>query len=99
MITPDFDPMIGKLIARGFNRDVALRKVKNAVENLSIEGLKTNIPLHRVILNEENFKQGHYSTNYISTIKPQEHVAKREELSSFLLKMAAIELTQQENQK
>ena len=99
MITPDFDPMIGKLIARGFNREVALRKVKNAVENLTIEGLKTNIPLHRVILDEENFKKGHYSTNYISTVKPQERVASREELSSFMLKMASIELNQQEIQK
>jgi len=90
-ITPDFDPMIGKLISKGYNRDVALRKVRNAVENLWIEGIKTNIALHKVILNEQNFVQGHYSTNYISTIKPQEKVSPRENVVELMKKIVAIE--------
>lgn len=93
-ITPDFDPMIGKLIAKGFNREVALRKVKSALDGLIIDGIKTNIALHRVILNEENFVKGHYSTNYISTVKPQEKVAAKEDIKAFMLKVAAIELNQ-----
>lgn len=93
-ITPDFDPMIGKLIAKGFNREVALRKVKSALDGLIIEGIKTNIALHRVILNEENFVKGHYSTNYIGTVKPQEKVAAKEDIKAFMLKVAAIELNQ-----
>lgn len=93
-ITPDFDPMIGKLIAKGFNREVALRKVRNAAEGLIIDGIKTNIALHKVILNEENFIKGNYSTNYIGTIKPQEKVAVKEDIKAFMLKVAAIELNQ-----
>lgn len=93
-ITPDFDPMIGKLIAKGFNREVALRKVKSALDGLIIDGIKTNIALHRVILNEENFVKGHYSTNYIGTVKPQEKVAAKEDIKAFMLKVAAIELNQ-----
>lgn len=93
-ITPDFDPMIGKLISRGLNRDVALRKVRNAVEGLIIDGIKTNIALHKVILNEENFIKGNYSTNYIEKIKPQEKVTPKEDLKAFMLKVAAIELNQ-----
>lgn len=93
-ITPDFDPMIGKLIAKGFNREVALRKVRNAVDGLIIDGIKTNIALHKVILDEKNFREGHYSTNYIATVKPQEKVAAKEDIEAFMLKIAAIELNQ-----
>lgn len=93
-ITPDFDPMIGKLIAKGFNREVALRKVRNALDGLIIDGIKTNIALHKVILNEENFVKGKYSTNYIGTVKPQEKVAVKEDIEAFMLKIAAIELNQ-----
>jgi acetyl-CoA carboxylase, biotin carboxylase subunit len=93
-ITPDFDPMIGKLIAKGFNREVALRKVRNAADGLIIDGIKTNIALHKVILDEENFRKGNYSTNYIGTVKPQEKVAVKEDIQAFMLKVAAIELNQ-----
>lgn len=93
-ITPDFDPMIGKLIARGYNREVALRKVTSALDGLVIEGIKTNIPLHKVILREENFKNGKYSTSYIGTIKPQDKVSVKESLDAFLVRIAAIEMNQ-----
>ena len=93
-ITPDFDPMIGKLIAKGFNREVALRKIRNAVDGLIIDGIKTNIALHKVILDEPTFRNGQYSTNYISTIRPQDKVAPKEDIKAFMLKIAAIELNQ-----
>ena len=93
-ITPDFDPMLGKLIAKGFNRDVAIRKIKNALDGLIIDGIKTNIALHKVILNEKTFIKGEYSTSYITTIKPQEKVAAKEEIQAFMLKVAAIEMNQ-----
>ncbi len=65
-ITPDFDPMIGKLVSYGLNRAVALRKISNAIENLKIEGLKTNIELHKNILKEKDFVKGIYSTSYLA---------------------------------
>ncbi|MFL5785251.1 MAG: acetyl/propionyl/methylcrotonyl-CoA carboxylase subunit alpha [Bacteriovoracaceae bacterium] len=92
MITPDFDPMIGKLIAKGLNRDVALRKVRAALDGLIIEGIKTNIPLHKVILREETFVKGEYSTAYIGKIKPQEKVSPKEDPKAFMVKVAAIEM-------
>lgn len=93
-ITPDFDPMIGKLISKGLNREVALRKVKAALDGLVIDGLKTNIPLHKVILEEETFVKGNYSTSYIGTVKPQEKVAVQESAEAFMVKIAAIEMNQ-----
>jgi acetyl-CoA carboxylase, biotin carboxylase subunit len=93
-ITPDFDPMIGKLIAKGFNREVALRKIRCALDGLIIEGIKSNMALHRVILREENFISGKYSTSYIGKVRPQDRVAAKEEIESFMLKVAAIEMNQ-----
>ncbi len=93
-ITSDFDPMIGKLIAKGLTRDVALRKIRNAVDGLLIDGIKTNIPLHRVILDEETFQKGLYSTNYIGTIRPQDKVLPKEKIEAFFLKVAGIEMNQ-----
>jgi len=93
-LTSDFDPMIGKLIAKGLTRDVALRKIRNAVDGLLIDGIKTNIPLHKVILDEENFQKGLYSTNYIGTIRPQDKVSPKENIEAFFLKVAGIEINQ-----
>ncbi len=73
-IKPDFDPMIGKLIVRAQSRDVALRKMKVALDHLHIDGVKTNVPLHKIIIKEPNFMAGIYTTNYITEVQPQEKV-------------------------
>jgi acetyl/propionyl-CoA carboxylase alpha subunit len=93
-ITPDFDPMVGKLIARGLNRAVALRKVRAALDGLVLEGLKTNIPLLKVILDEEQFRAGHYTTHYISSVKPQDKVAATEGERSLAVRVVSIEMGQ-----
>ncbi len=93
-ITADFDPMVGKLIARGYNRDVAIRKTRAALEGLLIDGLKTNIPLLKVILAEEKFCAGDYTTHYIAGVKPQEKVAVAGPVQEFMSKIASIELGQ-----
>ena len=74
-VKPDFDPMIGKLIAYGKDRKVALRKTLSAIKGLYIDGIKTNTSLHEIILQEENFVAGLYTTNYIGDVRPQERVA------------------------
>jgi acetyl/propionyl-CoA carboxylase alpha subunit len=93
-ITADFDPMVGKLIARGYNRAVAIRKTCAALEGLLIDGLKTNIPLLKVILAEEKFCAGDYTTHYIAGVKPQEKVAVAGPVQEFMSKIASIELGQ-----
>jgi len=90
-VTPDFDPMVGKLVAKGIIREVAVRKMRAALDGLLIEGLKTNIPLHKVIMNEENFIKGHYSTNYIATIKPQDKVDTSMDFVAVYKKIAGVE--------
>lgn len=94
VITPDFDPMIGKLIAKGLTRDVAIRKVRAALDGLVIEGIKTNIALHKIILDETVFKKGNYSTHYIGSVKPQEQVLKVEAIEEFMKRIVSIEMNQ-----
>ncbi len=90
-VTPDFDPMVGKLVAKGIVRSVAIRKMRAALEGVYIEGLKTNIPLHKVIMNEETFIAGKYSTSYISEIAPQDKINTEVDFTSIYKKMAGIE--------
>lgn len=93
-VTPDFDPMVGKLIARGLNRDVAIRKVRAALDGLLLDGLKTNIPLLKVILDEEEFRAGKYTTHYIASVKPQEKVTAVENIESFIPRIVSVEMGQ-----
>lgn len=91
-VKPDFDPMIAKLIAYGHNRQVVIRKMRSALDGLYIEGIKTNTALHKVILKEENFVNGCYTTNYISEIKPQDKVAETISNEALYKKAVAIEI-------
>lgn len=73
-ITPDFDPMVGKLITKGINRTIAIRKMRAALDGTTLTGLKTNIPLHKVIMRNKNFIDGKYSTKFIESEIPQDKV-------------------------
>ena len=64
-ITPHYDPMIAKLIVHADSRDTALAKMRMALSEFSIEGIKTSLPLHRRIFEDPTFIKGRYSTNYI----------------------------------
>jgi acetyl-CoA carboxylase biotin carboxylase subunit len=64
-VPPYYDSLIGKLIAYGDNRDNALARMRNALAELVIEGIKTNAPLHRRILNDPNFIAGGADIHYL----------------------------------
>ncbi|KAE8175959.1 acetyl-CoA carboxylase biotin carboxylase subunit [Photobacterium carnosum] len=64
-VPPYYDSMIGKLIAYGENRDVAISRMRNALSELIIDGIKTNIPLHQEIMTDENFKKGGANIHYL----------------------------------
>tara|TARA_B100001248_G_scaffold262718_3_gene261508 strand:+ start:5467 stop:6957 length:1491 start_codon:yes stop_codon:yes gene_type:complete len=57
-----YDPMLSKLIAWGHNREEAIARLSRALDEYSLTGIKTNIPLHKSILEEESFLQGSYTT-------------------------------------
>lgn len=64
-VPPYYDSMIGKLIAYGENRDVAIARMKNALAELIIDGIKTNIDLQLKIMNDENFQHGGTNIHYL----------------------------------
>ena len=57
--------MIVKLITFGENRDVAIARMRNALDEMIVEGIKTNIPLQQVIMKDENFQHGGTNIHYL----------------------------------
>ncbi len=64
-IPPYYDSMIGKLIAYGRDREEAIQIMKRALGEFIIEGVNTNIDFQFIILEDENFIKGKYTTKYI----------------------------------
>ncbi|MBW5405411.1 acetyl-CoA carboxylase biotin carboxylase subunit [Morganella morganii] len=64
-VPPYYDSMIGKLITYGETREIAIARMKNALAELIIDGIKTNIELHQLIMNDENFCKGGTNIHYL----------------------------------
>ncbi|HHF1303032.1 TPA: acetyl-CoA carboxylase biotin carboxylase subunit [Haemophilus influenzae] len=64
-VPPHYDSMIAKLITYGDTRGVAIRRMQNALSETIIDGIKTNIPLHELILEDENFQKGGTNIHYL----------------------------------
>lgn len=65
-VPPFYDSLIGKLIAFGPTRDVAFARMRNALDEIVVDGIKTNIPLHRdEIMRDANFAKGGVDIHYL----------------------------------
>ncbi|TDF35424.1 acetyl-CoA carboxylase biotin carboxylase subunit [Alteromonadaceae bacterium M269] len=64
-VPPHYDSMIGKLITYGENRDVAIARMRHALDELVVEGIKTNVPLQQKIMADENFFNGGTNIHYL----------------------------------
>lgn len=64
-VPPHYDSMIGKLITYGETREIAISRMKNALTELIIDGIKTNIELHQFIMNDEQFQKGGTNIHYL----------------------------------
>lgn len=65
VISPFYDPMIGKLIAYGTHRQEAIQKLSKALDEYIIEGIKTNIPLLKEIIHHPEYQLGNTTTDFI----------------------------------
>ncbi len=65
VVPPYYDSMIAKLIVHARTRDLAIARMKRALEMMVVEGIKTTIPLHLKIMNDENFQKGNFSTKFM----------------------------------
>lgn len=64
-VSPFYDPMIGKVIVHRPSREQSIRDAKEILQKMTIEGIKTNIPLLIRILEHEKFAIGDYTTNFL----------------------------------
>ena len=64
-VPPFYDSMIGKIIAHGNNRHTALSRMKTALSEMVIEGIKSNIPLHQEVLQHSAFEKGGTNIHYL----------------------------------
>ena len=65
-ITPFYYPMIAKVIAHGETREEAILKLHDALEELKVEGIKTNTPMLLQVLEDDVFKSGIYTTGFVT---------------------------------
>ncbi|MCS6994326.1 MAG: acetyl-CoA carboxylase biotin carboxylase subunit [Anaerolineales bacterium] len=83
-ITPYYDPMISKLIVWGETRAQAILRMRRALEEYRIVGVRTNIPFHQTLMDSHRFMGGQYDTRFV-----EERFAIQEERDPALLEIAA----------
>lgn len=66
-IPPNYDSMIAKLIVSGQTREEAVTRMKRALQEFVIEGIKTTIPFHIKLMDDKNFKAGNFTTAFMDT--------------------------------
>ncbi|GIX17830.1 MAG: acetyl-CoA carboxylase biotin carboxylase subunit [Rhodothalassiaceae bacterium] len=73
-VPPYYDSLVAKLIVRGDTREEALRRLRRALEEFVIGGIKTTLPLHRRLVEEEDFRTGaydiHWLERYLKSLQP-----------------------------
>jgi acetyl-CoA carboxylase biotin carboxylase subunit len=66
-IPPYYDSMVAKLITFAPTRDEAIAKMRSALDEIVIEGIKTTIPFHRKMMDNKDFQSGDFDTKYLDT--------------------------------
>ncbi len=64
-VPPNYDSLIGKIIAYGGDRDEALARMRNALDEIVVDGIKTNVPLHRELVRDNGFCEGGVNIHYL----------------------------------
>jgi acetyl-CoA carboxylase, biotin carboxylase subunit len=67
-IPPFYDSLVGKLIVWGLDREEAIHRSNRALREYRLEGIKTTIPLHLRLLEEDAFRSGEYHTGYLEEL-------------------------------
>jgi len=65
LVSPRYDPMIAKLIVWGPTRELAIGRMRRALVEYAVTGIRTNIPYHLAVLDSADFQRGEYSTHFI----------------------------------
>src|SRR2546422_1515793 len=73
-VVPNYDSLIAKLITHGQNREEAMARMRRALDEFVIDGIKTTIPLHVRIFNDAEFQKGRISTGFLER-RSEEHTS------------------------
>src|SRR5207344_2198432 len=76
-VPPYYDSMVGKVIAYGATREQAIARMRIALSEMVVEGILTNLPLHRDLLNDTRFLRGGVSIHYLEQKLAQEQKKKK----------------------
>ena len=71
VIPPNYDSMIAKLIVTSQTREEAIDKMRRALDEFIIEGIKTTIPFHRQLMDDPAYVKGNYTTKFMETFEIQ----------------------------
>lgn len=72
-VPPFYDSLIAKVIAYGEDRNQAICRMQNAMEEMLVDGIRSNIPLHRRLMSDQGFCNGGYSIHYLESILKKHH--------------------------
>ena len=64
-VPPNYDSMIGKIIAHGESREAAIARMRVALDEMVLNGIKTNVPLHKWLLHDPGFIKGGFNIHYL----------------------------------
>ena len=65
MVPPYYDSMIAKLVAHGPSRPEAIARMRSALSEMVVDGIKTNLPLHRQIMSDDGFNRADFTIHYL----------------------------------
>jgi len=72
-VPPHYDSLIAKLITHGPTREAAIGRMQNALEEMIVDGIKTNIPLQSEIMRDPGFRQGCTNIHYLEAMLKEKH--------------------------
>lgn len=65
IVPPNYDSMIAKIITFGDTREIALNRMRNALDETIVDGIRTNIPLQQMLVRDEAFRKGGVNIHYL----------------------------------
>jgi len=72
-VPPNYDSMIGKIIVHGATREQAIARMRIALSEMVVDGIQTNIPLHRELMVDARFNEGGTSIHYLEEYLAARH--------------------------
>lgn len=98
-VSPYYDSLLAKLIVHEATREEAIARMKRALEEYKIIGVKTNIPFHQSLLHHPDFASGNYDTQFIARTPPRNMIDNQQNYYPDIAALAAVLAAHQQTQR